>query len=164
MDLVAHFQMLARYNRIANERLYGACSTLDAAEYRKQRQGSFGSIHALLNHIMLGDRIWMARFEGAGRTTPPLSAILYDEFSDLWAARNLEDARIERFFACLEANVLDRSLEYTNSLGKDYVEEMPVAISHLFNHQTHHRGQVHVMLSQASVPPPSLDMHRIINP
>jgi uncharacterized damage-inducible protein DinB len=132
MDLVAHFQMLARYNRIANERLYGACSKLDAAEYRKQRQGSFGSIHALLNHIMLGDRIWMARFECAGRTTPALSTILYDEFSDLWAARKVEDARIERFFAGLEANVLGRSLEYTNSLGKDYVEEMPVAISHLF--------------------------------
>ena len=164
MELVAHFQMLARYNRIANERLYAACSKLDAAEYRKQRQGSFGSIHALLNHIMLGDRIWMARFEGAGRTTPPLRTILYDEFSDLREARKVEDARIERFFARLEPNSLSRSLEYTNSLGKDYVDEMPVAISHLFNHQTHHRGQVHVMLSQTAVPPPSLDMHRIINP
>jgi len=164
MDLVAHFQMLARYNRVANERLFEACARLDDAEYRKQRPGSFGSIHALLNHIMLGDRIWMARFEGAGRATPVLSTILYEEFSDLRAARRLEDARIEGFFAALEASFLERSLPYRNSLGKDYVEEMPTAISHLFNHQTHHRGQVHVMLSQTSVPPPSLDLHRIVNP
>jgi len=164
MDLVAHFQMLARYNRIANERLYDACSKLDAAEYRMERKGSFGSIHALLNHIMLGDRIWMARFEGAGRTTPKLNTILYEDFPGLWAARKVEDARIEDFFARLEASFLDRTLQYTNSEGKDYVEEMSVAVSHLFNHQTHHRGQVHVMLSQTSVQPPSLDMHRIINP
>jgi len=164
MDLVAHFQMLARYNRVANERLYEACSKLDDTEYRKQRPGSFGSIHALLNHIMLGDRIWMARFEGAGRTTPALNTVLYDDFSDLRDARKEEDARIEGFFARLEANALDRKLQYTNSQGKEYVEETAVAISHLFNHQTHHRGQVHVMLSQTAVPPPSLDLHRIINP
>jgi uncharacterized damage-inducible protein DinB len=63
MDLVAHFQMLARYNKIANERLFEACARLEPAEYRKQRQGSFGSIHGLLNHLLLGDQIWMARFE-----------------------------------------------------------------------------------------------------
>ena len=55
--MLEHFQMLARYNRIANERLYERCGQLDSAEYRKQRQGSFGSIHGLLNHILLGDRI-----------------------------------------------------------------------------------------------------------
>ena len=164
MDLPAYFQMLARYNRIANQRLYEACSKLDDTEYRKQRPGSFGSIHALLNHILLGDRIWMSRFEGGARTTPALNTILYDAFADLWEARKAEDARIEDFFARVDAGFPDRSLEYTNSLGKDYVEQMSVAIGHLFNHQTHHRGQVHVMLSQTSVQPPSLDMHRMINP
>jgi uncharacterized damage-inducible protein DinB len=164
MDLLAHFQTLARYNRVANERLFEACSKLDAAEYGKLRKGSFGSIHALLNHIMLGDRIWMARFEGAGRTTPKLNTVLYQEFSDLWDARKVEDARIEGFFAGLKKDALGRSLQYTNSLGKDCVDDMTVSISHLFNHQTHHRGQVHVMLSQTEVPPPSLDLHHIINP
>jgi len=70
MDLLSHFQMLARYNAVANERLYGKCAELLGAEYRKHRQGSPGSIHALLNHILPGDRIWMARFEGGGHVTP----------------------------------------------------------------------------------------------
>ena len=67
MDLFSHFQMLARYNRIANERLYEKSSELSDREYHMNRAGSFGSIHALLNQILRGDRIWMSRFEGGGR-------------------------------------------------------------------------------------------------
>jgi len=73
VDLPDYFRMLARYNRIANERVFERCSLLDEAEYRKERRGSLGSIHGLLNHILLGDRIWMARFEGEGRLTPALA-------------------------------------------------------------------------------------------
>jgi uncharacterized damage-inducible protein DinB len=98
MDLVAHFQMLGRYNHIANERLFEACSRLERGEYRKQRQGSFSSIHGLLNHLLLGDQIWMARFEGNGHETPHLNIVLFDEFSELRSARMQEDARIEEFF------------------------------------------------------------------
>ena len=164
MDLATHFQMLARYNSAANERLFESCAQLDAAEYKKQRQGSFGSIHALLNHVLLGDRIWMARFEGGGSVTPPLDTVLFDDFLGLQSARIVEDARIEKFFKDLPDGFLTRSLRYTNSRGRDYVDQAPFAVSHFFNHQTHHRGQVHVMLSQTQVPPPSLDLHRIINP
>lgn len=164
MKLLSHFQMLARYNRIANERLFGKCAELDDAEYRKHRQGSFGSIHGLLNHILLSDHIWMARFEGNGRPTPALNTILFDDFSALRAARVEQDARIESFFGRLDDSFLGRSFPYTNNRGKDCVESAPVAISHFFNHQTHHRGQVHVMLSQTSVAPPSFDLHRLINP
>jgi len=163
-ELAAHFQMLARYNRIANEGLYEQCAQLDDAEYRKNRQGSFGSIHALLNHILLGDRIWMARFEGGGATTPPLGEILFDEFPRLRSARREQDARIEAFFTSPPKGFLESSLHYKNSRGVEYDEKTPVAVSHFFNHQTHHRGQVHVMLSQTPVAPPSLDLHRIINP
>jgi uncharacterized damage-inducible protein DinB len=147
------FRILARYNRIANERLYEKCAQLDPAEYRKQRQGSFGSIHALLNHVLLGDRIWTSRFAGGGKTTPPLNSTLFDTFQE-----------IEAFFAGVDADFLHRQLRYVNSQGKDCVEKAPVAVLHFFNHQTHHRGQVHVMISQTDVKPPSLDMHRILNP
>ena len=156
--------MLARYNRVANERLYARCAQLDDAEYRKRRDGSFGSIHGLLNHILLGDRRWLGLFEHEERATPPLAQILYDDFSALRTAREAEDARIEAFFKGLDASFWDRSFPYVNNQGKDYVETAHVACSHLFNHQTHHRGQVHVMLSQTPVAPPSLDLHRIINP
>lgn len=164
MDLTDHFQMLARYNRIANERLYEACAQLPDGEYRKQRPGSFGSIHGLLNHILLGDRRWLGLFENGQRATPRLNQILYDDFAALRSARALEDSRLESFFSTLGAAFWSRSFEYTNNQGKDYVESAHVACSHLFNHQTHHRGQVHGMLSQTQVPPPALDLHRIINP
>jgi uncharacterized damage-inducible protein DinB len=164
MDLVTHFQLLARYNRIANERLFAACAQLDDAEYRKRRAGSFGSIHGLLNHILLGDRRWMALFESGERLTPPLDQILCDDFFSLRRARAREDSRIEAFFAGLETPFWRQSFAYTNNQGRDYVETAHVACSHLFNHQTHHRAQVHVMLSQTSTPPPSLDLHRILNP
>ncbi len=117
--------------------------------------------HGLLNHLLLGDQIWMARFEGNGQKTPPLNTVLLDEFADLRRARMDEGARIEAFFANLSDGFLNRQFRYINNQGRDYVEEAPVAISHFFNH---HRGQVHIMFSQTPVAPPSLDLHRIINP
>jgi uncharacterized damage-inducible protein DinB len=164
MDLTTHFQMLARYNRIANERLYAACAQLDDVEYRKPRPGSFGSIQGLLNHILVGDRRWLGLFENGERATPPLDQILYDDLAALGSARAREDARIEGFFASIDYAFWNRRFAYTNNQGKSYVETAHVACSHLFNHQTHHRGQVHVMLSQTATAPPSLDMHRILNP
>ncbi|HLH17460.1 MAG TPA: DinB family protein [Bryobacteraceae bacterium] len=164
MDLTAHFQRLAGYNRIANERLFAACAQLDDEQYRQQRKGSFGSIHGLLNHILLGDRRWLGLFENGQRLTPPLHQILYDSFSSLRTARVAEDARIVAFFSHLDRSFWSRSFAYTNNQGKDYVESAAIACAHLFNHQTHHRGQIHVMLSQTTVKPPSLDLHRILNP
>ena len=163
MDLTTHFQMLARYNCIANERLFATCAQLDEAEYRKHRAGSFGSIHGLLNHILLGDRRWMGLLEGDERVTPPPNEILYDDFPALRSAKAREDARIKAFFAGVDA-AFGTGRSRTRQSGKDYVETAHVACSHLFNHQTHHRGQVHVMLSQTSTAPPSLDLHRILNP
>jgi uncharacterized damage-inducible protein DinB len=164
VDLPDYFRMLARYNRIANERLFERCSQLDDVEYRKQRRGSLGSIHGLLNHLLLGDQIWMARFEGGGRLTPALNTVLFDDFAGLRAARIEQDARIEDFFEHLSADFLSRTFCYTNNQGREYEEQAAVAVGHFFNHQTHHRGQVHVMLSQTAVAPPSLDLHRTINP
>src|SRR5215831_11237184 len=140
---MAYFQMLARYNRIANERLFEACGRLSVEEYRKARSGSFGSIHGLLNHILLGDQIWMGRFEGRSVPTPPLNTVLFEEFSDLRLARAAQDEHIELFFGSADASLLSGSFRYINNQGKEYTDEAPVAFCHLFNHQTHHRGQVH---------------------
>jgi len=162
--MLGAFRMLAQYNRIANERLYEKCGQLDPVEYRLKRIGSFGSIHKLLNHVLLGDSIWMSRFAGSGDTTPPLSSIMFDSFAELRSARAVQDEEIEAFFAKAGTDFLHRQLPYVNNPGKEYVETVPVAVLHFFNHQTHHRGQVHVMISQTDVKPPSLDMHRILNP
>jgi uncharacterized damage-inducible protein DinB len=164
VQLITHFQTLARYNRVANERIYEKCAQLSDVEYRETRSGSFGSIHRLLNHMLLGDRIWMSRFEGGGTVTPPLNTMLFEEFAPLRSARATEDARIESFFNALNTDPETLSFAYINNQGKNYVESGPVAFGHFFNHQTHHRGQIHVMLSQTTVAPPPLDLHRIVNP
>jgi uncharacterized damage-inducible protein DinB len=164
-DLIAHFQMLARYNTIANERLYEACGRLDEEEYRRERAGSFGSIHRTLNHILLGDRLWMDRFtDTGGATTPPLGSELYPEFPSLRAARQAEDARLQALLAGAPEDFLVKEVRYVNSARELRVDPAAFLLAHLFNHQTHHRGQIHVMLSQTSVRPPALDMHRAIRP
>jgi uncharacterized damage-inducible protein DinB len=164
-SLMSHFQMLARYNTIANQRLYEVCGRLDPEEYRRERAASFRSVHRTLNHILLGDRIWMARFTETGHTTTPaLGTELYPDFASLQAARAAEDARIEAFLADATEEFLAKEVRYVNSAGEHHADPAGLLLAHLFNHQTHHRGQVHVMLSQTSVRPPALDMHRAIRP
>jgi uncharacterized damage-inducible protein DinB len=164
MNLTAWYGQLARYNQTANARLYECCAQASEAERRKARRVSFGSIHALLNHILLGDRIWMARFEGGGSTTPPLHTVLYDDFEELCSARVAEDGRIVSFFGTVPDDFPSRTVSYTNSKGVRCTDHLALAVAHFFNHQTHHRGQIHAMLSDAGIAPPSLDMHRILNP
>ena len=106
----------------------------------------------------------MSRFKGEGQTTPWLATILYDDFAELRSARSREDADIEDFFGNADDHFLKKNLSYANSKGIHYTDPMLNAVLHMFNHQTHHRGQVHVMLSQTEIQPPSLDMHRILNP
>jgi uncharacterized damage-inducible protein DinB len=162
--LITHFQMLARYNTLANQTLYEACARLDVGEREKERPGSFRSIHRTLNHILLGDQVWMERFTGGGATTPPLDTVLHAGFPALRAARETEDSRIEAFMAALTDQFPATEFRYTNNRGNLHIDPAPLVLAHFFNHQTHHRGQVHVMLSQTEVQPPSLDMHRLIRP
>lgn len=156
--------MLARYNRTANVRLFDACAALPEEDLRLTRQTSFGSIHGILNHVLLGDRIWMARFQGGGAVTPPLNTILYEEFEALRGARKEQDAEIVAFFDEATSAVFARAISYVNNQGRLYTEQPEVAMAHFFNHQTHHRGQIHTLLSLGGAKSPSLDLHRIINP
>lgn len=162
--LTAHFTMLAAYNRLANERLYDACTILSDAERKRDRKGFFRSIHGTLNHIMVGDRIWLGRLSEGESQSIALDTILYEDFDELRVARAADDARIETFAATLSDNFLARSIAYTSSNGRRFDDPAPLLVAHMLNHQTHHRGQVHDMLSQAGVATPVLDMHRVINP
>ena len=162
--LAAHFRMLARYNRLANERLYAACAELDDAARRQNRGAFFRSIHGTLNHIMVGDRIWMARFEGGTVASTGLDAILYDDFDELCAARIAEDARIEAFMARLDDALVASALAYVNHAGHAFEDPMTILLPHFFNHQTHHRGQITAMLRQTGCLYPELDMHRVMIP
>lgn len=152
---------MARYNTLANAQLYEVCARLDASEYRKEREASFRSIERTLNHILLADRIWPGRFEGADQRVP-LGTILYEDFNSLWQARKDEDARLEQYVAQLSDEMLLAPLCYRNTAGQPFEDPLHFLLAHLFNHQTHHRGQVHVMLTQAGLQPPSLDVVRVL--
>lgn len=163
-SVLDHFRMLACYNRLANERLYDACAALDDAERLQVRQTFFRSIHGTLNHIMVSDRLWLTRFRGGVVPSIGLDAILYEDFAELRAARVAEDARIEAFAKGLSETALGGTIRYRNNEGRDLADPVDVLIAHFFNHQTHHRGQVHDLLSQTRVAPPVLDLHRVLRP
>lgn len=156
--------MLARYNTLANCSLYEACSRLPDFERLRLRPAFFKSIHGTLNHIMIGDRIWITRFEGGEIGSTGLDAILYEDFEQLHAARMSEDARIEAFASNLSEEFLNSTIQYQNNEGRIYIDPVTLLVAHFFNHQTHHRGQVHDMLTQTEIAPPVLDMHRLIRP
>ena len=157
-------RLFARYNRLANERLYDARAALSDEERRRDRRGFFRSIHGTLNHILLGDRNWLARFRGGEAPSTGLDAILYEDFAELRAARAMEDDRLEDFVRDATPAFLEGSIRYVNNQGRTLEDPTDLLVLHLFNHQTHHRGQVHDMLSQVGATTPVLDMHRVIRP
>jgi uncharacterized damage-inducible protein DinB len=162
--LVRNFRTLARYNALANRRLYEACARLPDDGRKKRRPSFFGSIHGTLNHIMVGDRIWLARFSDEKAPSTNLDAILYEDFGELREARDREDSRIEVFADGIDERFLKGTIHYVNNEGRALEDPVELLVAHFFNHQTHHRGQVHDMLSQTEVPPPVLDLHRVIRP
>ena len=97
----AQFEMLAAYNAWANQRLYEAVAGLVDEDYRADRGAFFGSLHGTLNHLLLGDRIWLHRFTGEGEEPATLDAILYDDFTTLRDARSREDDRIISYIKSL---------------------------------------------------------------
>ena len=156
--LIGHYRLMARYNRLANRRLYDACALLSDAERTKIRPAFFKSIHGTLNHILVGDRIWMTRFGGGEVPSTSLDAILFEDFDALRRARVEADREIEAFAATLSPAFLDGSVRYENNEGRMFDDAMPMLLTHFFNHQTHHRGQVTTLLSQAGIDPGVTDL------
>jgi uncharacterized damage-inducible protein DinB len=162
--LVQNFRTLAKYNTLANRRLYEACARLSDTERKRARPAFFGSIHGTLNHLMVGDRIWLARFSGEEVPSTGLNVILYEDFGELREVRETEDDRIAEFTASLDEGFLSGTIRYVNNEGEVFEDPVALLVMHFFNHQTHHRGQIHDMLTQTNIPPPVLDLHRVIKP
>ena len=151
-----HWRLLAAYNGWANGRIYEAASTLSDAQYREDRGAFFKSVHGTLNHLLTTDRIWMKRFTGQGDAPDRLDAILFEDFVPLQAARIAEDARICSF---IEAADFQRPFTYSPITGTGrYEQDLAPALTHFFNHQTHHRGQVHGLLTGLAGVAPVLDL------
>jgi uncharacterized damage-inducible protein DinB len=145
---LSRYIMFAGYNAWANERLYNAASRLSDDEYRADRGAFFKSIHGTLNHLLAADRIWMKRFTGQGEAPARLDAILHGEFASLRAARDREDARISAFIGQLTEAELAANFSYMTIVNpKQVTQPLAPALDHFFNHQTHHRGQAHAVLT-----------------
>ncbi|MEQ8404646.1 MAG: DinB family protein [Oceanicaulis sp.] len=154
-----HFKRFAAYNAWANARLYDAATALTDFERKRDIRGYFQSLHGTLNHLLGADRIWLRRLTGEGEAPSRLGDILFDDFNALRDAREAEDARISAYVAGLKPEDFDAVVEYQNTRGEPKSLMLRMILTHVFNHQTHHRGQATHMLRQLGVAePPALDL------
>lgn len=161
MSLKDHFELLATYNRWMNSKVYEAAGHLSATDLAKDRGAFFGSILGTLNHILVGDTIWLKRFATHPSCVtllreiadlPKLTSldqIVFDDFGRLSEHRSWLDQQIIDWIANLSDGDLDFVLSYRNSKGVAANKRYSSLVLHFFNHQTHHRGQVSSLLSQA---------------
>ena len=155
----SYFQMFAGYNGWANARLYAAAAELTDPQYRENRGAFFKSVHGTLNHLLVTDRVWMQRITGEGTAPDRLDAILFERFADLRAAREAEDRRIIDHIDSLDEAAFDGVIRYRRVSTPDiYEQPLTPALAHLFNHQTHHRGQAHALLTALTGKGPELDL------
>lgn len=157
--MIEIYRMLARYNAWANTRVYDAAASLSDADYRADHGAFFGSLHRTLNHLIVADRAWMKRFTGVGDPPLALDAVPYDDFASLRAARVAEDARICDWLDGMDDADLSATFTYRSVVNPmDVTQPFAPALSHFFNHQTHHRGQAHTILTRITGDAPSLDL------
>ena len=154
-------RLMARYNRWQNQSLYGAADSLGDAERQADRGAFFGSIHETLAHILWADRVWLSRFgrceKPAGKGNEALA--LYPDWNELKSAREVMDALIIGWANGLDDAALRESLSwYSGAMKARQTRPVWVIVTHLFNHQTHHRGQVHAMLTAAGAKPDDTDL------
>jgi uncharacterized damage-inducible protein DinB len=157
MELTHYLRIQAHANRLSNHRLHEAIAPLSHAEFHAPRTGFFPSLAETLNHILLVDLYYIGALHG----DPDLRATIdgfvpSDELGALAARQAASDARLVAFCDPLTASALDREVEMPRDT---YVQRDRVGhvLAHLFNHQTHHRGQAHAMLSGTAIQPPQLD-------
>jgi uncharacterized damage-inducible protein DinB len=144
--------LLAQYNAWMNDKLYAACAPLSDDERKRDRGAFFRSIHGTLNHVLLADSVWMGRFDGRPFAFKSLDQELFASFDELRARRVEMDERIAAWAGRLTEAALERKLEFTSVFTKrTHAPTLWRVVLHFFNHQTHHRGQLTTLLSQASV-------------
>jgi uncharacterized damage-inducible protein DinB len=152
-------QLMAKYNRWMNERLYAICAELSDDARRLDRGAFFSSIHGTLNHLLWGDRMWLGRFIGPPCTYPSFGADMYEAFDELRRERVLTDQSLVAWANTITPDWLVSTLEYASRVdGKTRRLTSAVAVVHLFNHGTHHRGQLTTLIKQAGVDPGVTDL------
>lgn len=157
----AYAQMMSRYSRWQNDKHLDVADTMGAAARQQDRGAFFRSIQGTLNHLLWGDRMWMSRFDGWEKPATAIgdSAELVEDWTDFVVQRRAADERIIAWADGLNQDVLDGDLVWLSGLtGKEMRSPMALCVVHLFNHQTHHRGQLTDMLAAAGVEFGSTDL------
>ncbi|MEM8794160.1 MAG: DinB family protein [Pseudomonadota bacterium] len=155
----AHFEMFAAYNHWANARLFEAANALSDTAYHSDEKAFFGSVHGTLNHLLVGDRIWMRRFTGQGPDHRDLNEIIHEDRAALAQARKEEDHRIIAWVDGLSEADLSGDITYMPiTTPREIRSPLAPLMAHFFNHQTHHRGQAHALLTRLAGTAPSLDL------
>ncbi|MFQ6548516.1 DinB family protein [Aestuariibius sp. 2305UL40-4] len=143
---------MAAYNAWQNKSLIDALEDLPPGELGRDRGAFFGSIFATINHLLWADGVWVARFDGGERPSGSIadSPRLTEHLSDWRPAREAMDQRITGWAAKLSDHDLEGDLTwYSGSVGREITRTKALCVVQLFNHQTHHRGQIHAMLTAA---------------
>jgi uncharacterized damage-inducible protein DinB len=158
--LKKQYLVFCEYNRRMNKKLYSVSAQLTDEELNKDRGAFFKSILGTLEHIMIADLAWLRRFQSLPNMETTLSSLaeypaittlnqkLYPNFSELQRARERLDSLFKNFIEALDESQFDKTFQYKNMLGKSFEGELWTYITHVFNHQTHHRGQATTLLTQ----------------
>jgi uncharacterized damage-inducible protein DinB len=157
----AFAQKMARYNRWQNENLYTAADSLSDEARRADRGAFFKSIHGTFNHLLWADRMWMSRIAGDPKPSVGLagSAAFCEVWAELKAGRTAMDERLIAFADGLDEAALAGEFSwFSNATQVDVSRPFSVVVAHIFNHQTHHRGQVHALLTAAGARPTDTDL------
>jgi uncharacterized damage-inducible protein DinB len=157
----AYVQMMARYNQWQNDNLTTAAAQLRDDQRKEEGGAFFGTIHATFNHLIWADRYWMYRFTGSQK--PPggmaQSRLLYEQWDDLLLARATLDQTIIAWADGLDPAWLETDISwFSGSKQKVMAQPIAQAVTHVFNHQTHHRGQIHALLTRFGVVPQDTDL------
>ena len=150
IDYCKHF---ARYNRWQNQRIYSAAATLPDGTRKRNMGAFFKSSHGTLNHLLVGDQLWLDRLDGVPTSIASLDQELHDDFEALTQKREHTDNRLDRFAASLTDERLNSPLTFRRLSGDkgEITLPLPIVMMQFFNHQTHHRGQVGTLLMQCGV-------------
>ena len=161
MITVEYCRMMARYNAWQNRGLMDVMKSLKPAELTRDRKAFFGSILGTANHLLWGDRLWMSRLDGGFAPKERLaeSPQLHDTLQLYLDDRIRTDARISRWAAGLSQVGLIGPLTWHSTVqDRQMSKPMPICVTHFFNHQTHHRGQIHAMLTAVGHTPGDTDL------
>ncbi len=159
MNYSSYYKTMANYNEWMNQNLYAICAEIPDAKRKEDLGAFFKSIHGTLNHILIGDLVWMGRFTNQPFVTK-LDRALYENFDELKQKRKEVDRQILAWAQQLSPQWLDAPFTWTSISNpvKSSTKPAWLLVTHFFNHQTHHRGQLTTLLSQLGYDPGVTDL------